>query len=102
MNEADATHTGVRCKLTFLEDFPRTSASIINTAALSHAARSEIRNSNYSREIEKKGEKREREGGRGGGRRKGAAAQTEALNAANQTRRGKTQSDKKPNAQIFV
>lgn len=92
-------HTGVRCKLTFLEDFPRTSASIINTAALSHAARSEIRNSNYSIEIEKKGEKREREGGRG---RKGAAAQTEALNAANQTRRGKTQSDKKPNAQIFV
>lgn len=58
-------HTGVRCKLTFLEDFPRTSASIINTAALSHAARSEIRNSNYSREIEKKGEKREREGRRG-------------------------------------
>lgn len=64
MNEADATHTGVRCKLTFLEDFPRTSASIINTAALSHAARSEIRNSNYSREIEKKGG-REREKGRG-------------------------------------
>lgn len=91
-------HTGVRCKLTFLEDFPRTSASIINTAALSNAACSEIRNSNYSIEIEKKGG-REREGK---GRRKGAAAQTEALNAANQTRRGKTQSDKKPNAQIFV
>lgn len=47
--------------MTFLEDFPRTSASIINTAALSHAARSEIRNKNYSREIEKKGGKIERE-----------------------------------------